>query len=752
MQDKRKTKAELLTELLNLRRRVSELELAAHQAGLSGEKNPGSILQALKDNVVVLDSLGHIVYINHVSPGLMEDEVLGSNWLDWINALDRPLVLDAFHRTLQLGEPAEIEYQAIGPDRQMTWFQVNFSRLAGSPDARIVLVARDMTERKLAEERLRASEQHLRNTIDAIPNILWTARPDGYIDYCNHNWLSFTGLTHEQVQGTGWMQALHPEDVAHTRQAWDESCRERKPYEVEQRLRRFDGEYRWFLTRANPVMDASGIALKWYGSNADITERQAAEIKHRQSEEKFQKAFHTSPDSININRLEDGLYIDINQGFLELTGYTAEEVLGKTSQQINTWADPRDRERLVTGLRERGEVFNLEASFRIKNGQTKRCLMSARVLEINGEVCILSITRDISERILADVALRESEARYRLISENAADVIWVLNPLTGKFTYVSPSVEKLRGYTPAEVMQQPVTESLTPESLAIVSSSLATNLPAFIAMGSGTISFTNEVDQPRKDGSIVHTEVTTTYLFNERGEVEIVGVSRDITARKQAEDQLKKSLAEKDTLLRELYHRTKNNMGVINAILGLQASYLNDENLQKALEETQGRICSMSLVHQKLYETRDLSHINLKEYILELIKLISDGYSIKPGKVTFVADMEDVFVLIDTAIPCGLILNELFTNAFKYAFPAERVGQVKTHLRRLENGEIELGVADNGVGLPAGFDPRQGGSMGLQIIFALAENQLKSRVVDFKSGEGVSCHLVFQDNLYHSRV
>jgi PAS domain S-box-containing protein len=149
--------------------------------------------------------------------------------------------------------------------------------------------------------------------------------------------------------------------------------------------------------------------------------------------------------------------------------------------------------------------------------------------------------QEITERKRAEKALRESESLYRLISENAADVIWKMNAVTGKFTYVSPSVQKLRGYAPDEVMKQPVNESLTPDSLKRVSDLLAVRIPQFLAQESGTVSFMDEVDQPRRDGSIVNTEVTTTYLRNERGEVEIIGVSRDITARKQAEDALRYS-------------------------------------------------------------------------------------------------------------------------------------------------------------------------------------------------------------------
>lgn len=146
-----------------------------------------------------------------------------------------------------------------------------------------------------------------------------------------------------------------------------------------------------------------------------------------------------------------------------------------------------------------------------------------------------------AERKLAEERLRENEARYRLIADNAADVIWVLDPVAGKFTYVSPSVERLRGYSPEEVMAQSASEALTPESAEQVARMIAATLPAFIAQGSGTVSSINEVEQPCKDGTIVQTEVTTNFLFGDRGKVEIIGVTRDISDRKRAEARLRQS-------------------------------------------------------------------------------------------------------------------------------------------------------------------------------------------------------------------
>jgi two-component system sensor histidine kinase/response regulator len=159
--------------------------------------------------------------------------------------------------------------------------------------------------------------------------------------------------------------------------------------------------------------------------------------------------------------------------------------------------------------------------------------------EQGNPVFLTGVAQDITERKHVENALQESESLYRLVSENAADVIWKLDPIAGKFTYISPSVQNLRGYTPVEVMTQPMNESLTPDSLKRVSDLLAERIPQFLAQASGTLSFLDEVDQPCRDGSIVSTEVTTTYLRNEQGGIRIVGVSRDITERKQAEQELR---------------------------------------------------------------------------------------------------------------------------------------------------------------------------------------------------------------------
>jgi PAS domain S-box-containing protein len=175
------------------------------------------------------------------------------------------------------------------------------------------------------------------------------------------------------------------------------------------------------------AFDESGHPLRMTGAVQDITQRKLIEKALRESEERFRTAFRVSPDAININRLTDGIFVDTNEGFTETTGYTREEVIGKSSLDINIWVNPKDREALADDLMKKGYINNLEAQFRMKNGIERTGLMSARLLSIEGELFILSVTRDIADRKKVEEALRESERNYRTIVENVNDAIYIFD-------------------------------------------------------------------------------------------------------------------------------------------------------------------------------------------------------------------------------------------------------------------------------------------------------------------------------------
>ncbi len=226
----------------------------------------------------------------------------------------------------------------------------------------------------------------------------------------------------------------------------------------------------------------------------------------------------------------------------------------------------------------------------------------------------------------------------------------------------------------------------------------------------------------------------------------------EIIEHHQAEECLKILLKEKEILLRELYHRTRNNMHVIRAMLSLQSEYKQHDKIRTTLENIQHRIDAMALVHEKLYRSHDLSRIHLREYIEDLTDLLRHSYNVPSSRISCVLDIEqDISVLLDIAIPCGLILNELISNACKHAFPHERPGEIYIRVRKEESGTLELEVSDNGVGMPEGFDFKSQTTLGLRTVAMIGEYQLQGHV-EFEADQGVTCRIRFPDNLYRVRV
>jgi len=190
--------------------------------------------------------------------------------------------------------------------------------------------------------------------------------------------------------------------------------------------------------------------------------------------------------------------------------------------------------------------------------------------------------------------------------------------------------------------------------------------------------------------------------------------------------------------LREIHHRVKNNMQIISSLFNLQAGHIKDADALRSLKEGQNRIRSMALIHEKLYKSRDLSKVEFASYIRSLSTYHFQFFKVDPDRVRLETDLQDILLDINSAIPCGLLINELISNALKHAFPEGRRGIISVGLRREEDGRLRLRVADDGVGLPGGLDLRTPGSFGLQIVDLLI-NQLDGEVeLDGKKGTSIT--------------
>jgi len=219
---------------------------------------------------------------------------------------------------------------------------------------------------------------------------------------------------------------------------------------------------------------------------------------------------------------------------------------------------------------------------------------------------------------------------------------------------------------------------------------------------------------------------------------------RDITERKQAQAKILASLAEKETLLKEVHHRVKNNMQVISSLLRLQEGRVKDKDAAALLKDSQNRIQSMALVYNKLYQSENLASVNMTDYIKELSAGLVKSYAVSPVRVAVNVAQSNVFLNVDSAIPCGMIINELVTNSLKYAFPGNRKGLITISLTENEKG-LQLTVGDDGVGIPEGVSLANNSTLGIKLVSNLVRDQLGG-ILEIDRRHGTAYQINFPRN------
>lgn len=457
-------------------------------------------------------------------------------------------------------------------------------------------------------------------------------------------------------------------------------------------------------------------------------QRKQVENKIKESEEKFRTLFENANDVI-VYVDKHGKILDVNERVRDLIGYRIEEIKGKNLFKLKIL----EKTDLLTILKlfknavrsrklktNEGENVNImELEFIHKNGTKVFVETNTRFIYKNSKIeGFLSIIRDTTKRKEADEKLHYQAD----LLQNVSDAI-ISTDLDFKIRTWNRAAENMYGWEAHEVVGKhlgKVTKSKYPCNQSEI-------LKQIFEKGY----WKGEVIQKRKDGTALNVYSSVCSIKDHAGNpVSTVAVNHDITEHKKAEDKIKASLMEKEVLLKEIHHRVKNNLQIISSLLNLQSKYFDDEKYRQFYRESQDRIKSMVLIHDKLYQSKDLTNINTSDYINGVSRYLFESYNVMSDSISLKTSIEDIAINIDAAIPCGLIINELISNALKYAFVKgfkDKKAEVKIKLCRDRGDSVKLIVSDNGVGFPNNLDFRSTKSLGLQLVCALV-NQLDGNI------------------------
>ena len=616
----------------------------------------------------------------------------------------------------------------------------------------------DITDRKQAEADLRESEQRFRSVFNTTAVGMGVTSLDGTLMQVNAALCQMLGYTEAELLTQTFHTITHPDDLYQdVMQSSKVLAGELSAYHIEKRYLHKKGHIVWGLLCISLVYEAQQ-PLYFVAQVQDITDRKQAELalqtlnqeleervqqrttqleaanqqlqaeiaEHKQteaalrkSEERFRTMFDNAPIAISLADAHTYHILTVNQAHRDLFGYNDAELATMTHVEFTHPEDIAPSLELIQQVLD-GAIsrYQIEKRFRKKDGTWIWATLTVTLLRNpDGSLYTMGMIEDITARKQAEAALQLTQFSI----DRAADSIWWVQP-DGSIYYVNDAACRDLGY-PREAIVGKRVSDFNPDSPT-------EGWANYWAMVKDKGSFTFETRLRAKDGTFFPVEVTANHV-ELSGKVYHCSFVRNITERKQAEDQLKTSLREKEILLKEIHHRVKNNLQTVYSLLNLQANALQDPQLFSPFRDSQHRVKAMALIHEKLYQSESLANINFDEYVKRLVTDLIHSYSTSSATIHVQIEIVKRELTVDMVLPCGLIINELISNALKYAFPDNRSGTLQICFSLAANNQYRLVVADDGIGFPATIMFDHGASslttLGLQIVSAFV-HQLRGTI------------------------
>ena len=668
-------------------------------------------------------------------------------WQERIHPEDYDRTINLYKSILQT-KNIELIYRWKCSDSEYRWFldkAVCLTDETGKP-VEIFGIWMDISDKKYAESALEQSRFFIQKIVDTTPGILFVYDIENQKTvFHNYNKAEFLKYPIKQFSGLNFQEIsafIFPDDIKLLQELYNkiESNPDKVHRSDEFRMISKDGSYTWFeLIITSFIRDShTGKAKQLVGIMMDVTDRSKMKEALKESEFSYKNLFDTIDDAIYIHDSE-GKFIDVNPGAEKMYGYSREEFLERTPAFLSAEGlnDNVDVKKVLYdafngipqhfefwGKRKSGEVFPKEVKLYKGN--------------YFGRDVVIALTQDITERKKNEKRIKHQEEKLRRITDNMLDII-VETDSGGNIIYVSPSFEDTLGFKADQILGKNIATLVHSEDYKYIQYEFNTLLNE---QKNIEISFR----YLKADGNYIWLEAKGKSLLDEKDKVTgLVLAARDISERKISEEKIKSTLAEKNVLLREVHHRVKNNLQAMIYLIEIQNERIEDSRIKIFLEELQEQARTMSLVYEQLYQSDYLASVNMESYLSNLASNVVQAFG-SGKKVSFSVLVKGVNLDVETAMPCGLITNELITNSLKYAFPDTFNGNPELKIKlEEEDNNYTLEISDNGIGLPKDLDWENSESLGLKLVNLWVNYQLLGKM-KIDSVNGTKYRITFGKN------
>jgi PAS domain S-box-containing protein len=658
----------------------------------------------------------------------------------------------AIARTIATGESYKLILRTVQPDNSYRYIEA-IGHAEYNVDGQVIRLygtAQDVSDRIESEEKLKQAELRYRTLIEQIPGVVYTSpiTATSEFSYISPQIQKMLKIPPEQWNAglfNSWLEYVHPDDRDRVVNSVQNAIATGESVNLEYRLFTADGEMIWVQDQASLVLAPDGKTPILQGVAFDISDRKIAEQTLQEQENFLRSIYHGVGQSIFVVDVldDDFRFVSVNPVHEHITGFCSDNVQGKTPQDFlsaNAAAVVRQH---YQDCIDAGATITYEECLPFKGKEESWWITTLTPLKDEN----LRIYRIVgsSVNITEHKSAQKMLELQAVITRTMAEGICLIRASDGIIVYTNPKFEQMFGYETGELIGQNISIINYEDDKTNAQQVKQAIIASVLEHGETTY----EVHNVKKDGNTFWCSGTASVFEHPEYGTVFVAVQQDITEHKKAEAKIKASLAEKEVLLKEIHHRVKNNLGIVSSLLQMQCRRTEDPQATAILRDSQNRIASIALVHEKLYRSEDLANIDFAQYIPDLTTHLFDSYNVSSGSVQLNIQVDDVSLDIETAIPCGLIINELVSNALKYAFPDNRQGEIQ--LRLYQECEFSLDkqhqdtliliIRDNGIGLPTDFNSNQTKTLGITLVYGLVK-QLRGSI-EIKSQQGTEFKITF---------